>query len=75
MHASAKGARAPPTVGDGWLGVAGLEAGQAGGGAEADIDPWKALGIRLAVLLQFGCFLYILNTHGVSSTLCQGPSM
>ena len=38
---------------------------------ESAEDPWVALGIRLAVLAQFGCFLYIINTHGISSTLCQ----
>jgi signal peptidase I len=43
--------------------------------AEAAADPWTAFRMRVAVLVQFGCFLYILNNYGLSSTLCQGPSM
>lgn len=54
---------------DGWLGMTALEV------ADAASDPWTAFWMRVAVLLQFGCFLYILNNYGLSSTLCQGPSM
>lgn len=54
---------------DGWLGMTALEA------AEAAADPWTAFRMRVAVIVQFGCFLYILNNYGLSSTLCQGPSM
>jgi signal peptidase I len=54
---------------DGWLGMTALEV------ADAASDPWTAFRMRVAVLVQFGCFLYILNNYGLSSTLCQGPSM
>ena len=54
---------------DGWLGMTALEV------ADAASDPWTALRMRVAVLVQLGCFLYILNNYGISSTLCQGPSM
>ena len=54
---------------DGWLGMTALDV------ADAASDPWTALRMRVAVLVQFGCFLYILNNYGISSTLCQGPSM
>ena len=68
--AAAAGAKADvmPKL-DGWLGMTALEA------AEAAADPWTAFRMRVAVLVQFGCFLYILNNYGLSSTLCQGPSM
>ena len=42
--------------------------------SESD-DLWHGVLMRVGVLVQFGCFLYILNSHGLSSTLCQGPSM
>ena len=64
-----KGASSQPPKLDGWLGMTALEV------ADATADPWTAFRMRLAVLVQFGCFLYILNNYGLSSTLCQGPSM
>jgi hypothetical protein len=38
-------------------------------------DRWRAVLVRVGVLVQFGSLLYIVNNYGVSSTLCQGPSM
>ena len=72
---SGQGAKGPgaqperPSQLDAWLGLAAFEAGGAPG------DPWLAFRMRLAILVQFVCFLYILNNYGISSTLCQGPSM